>query len=173
MTSRDYIKKWLFYALALLPIWILDSAVLSRYPVFGIRPTLLPLAVTAVATLEGSLGGAGFGLGVGLLWAATYSDVPGIAVIALTVAGFAVGTLTQYALSQTFFGCLLCSGGAFFIAGGLRSLYFLFLRIATADVILPLALGEILLSIAWLPLVYFLFYLVFRRVGGMRLAVGH
>lgn len=55
MTRRDQIYKWCIYALGLFPIWVLDAFVLSRYPLLGITPTLLPLAVSAVAVLEGVL----------------------------------------------------------------------------------------------------------------------
>ena len=63
MTRRDQIYKWCIYALGLFPIWVLDAFVLSRYPLLGITPTLLPLAVSAVAVLEGgALGPVGGGV---------------------------------------------------------------------------------------------------------------
>ena len=49
MTRQDLIHKWAVYALALLPVWLLDSCILPRFPLFGITPMLLPLALTAVA----------------------------------------------------------------------------------------------------------------------------
>ena len=67
MTRQALFHKWFLYALALFPVWLLDACILSRYPLFGVRPMLLPLAVVAVAVLEGSHAGAGLGLGVGLL----------------------------------------------------------------------------------------------------------
>ena len=45
MTRRDQLFKWAVYALGLLPIWVLDAFVLSRYPLFGVTPILLPVAV--------------------------------------------------------------------------------------------------------------------------------
>ena len=68
MTRQDLIHKWAVYALALLPVWLLDSCILPRFPLFGVTPMLLPLALTAVAVLEGSGAGGGFGLAVGLVW---------------------------------------------------------------------------------------------------------
>mgnify|MGYP000712518133 CR=1 FL=1 len=53
MTRRDQIHKWFVYALALIPVWLLDEFVLNRIPLFGVIPMLLPLAVVAVAVLEG------------------------------------------------------------------------------------------------------------------------
>ena len=38
MTTRDQVHKWFFYALGLVPIWVLDAFVLSRY-------TALPLPI--------------------------------------------------------------------------------------------------------------------------------
>ena len=53
--------KWGVYTLALLPVWFLEAYVLSRVPLWGVSPMLLPLAAVAVAVLEGASGGAGFG----------------------------------------------------------------------------------------------------------------
>mgnify|MGYP007025260208 CR=1 FL=1 len=49
-------------------MWVLDAYILPRYPLMGVSPVLLPLAVAAVAVLEGAYAGTGFGLAVGLLW---------------------------------------------------------------------------------------------------------
>ena len=62
MTRQDQMYKWSIYALGLLPIWILDAYLLGRYPIMGVKPMLLMLAVVTVAVLEGALAGAGFGL---------------------------------------------------------------------------------------------------------------
>ena len=49
MTRQDFIYKWLFYGLALLPVWWLEVYVLNRFPVLGVAPTLLPVAAVTVA----------------------------------------------------------------------------------------------------------------------------
>jgi len=51
VTTRDQVHKWFFYALGLVPIWVLDAFVLNRIAPFGVIPMLLPLAVAAVAVL--------------------------------------------------------------------------------------------------------------------------
>ncbi|RAZ62894.1 rod shape-determining protein MreD, partial [Klebsiella oxytoca] len=40
MTRRDFIHKWLVYALGLLPVWLLDAYILPRYPLYGASPML-------------------------------------------------------------------------------------------------------------------------------------
>ena len=111
MTRRDFFHKWFVYALGLLPIWVLDAYILPRYPLMGVSPVLLPLAAAAVAVLEGAYAGTGFGLAVGLLWELAYPGGFGGLVLYLAVAGMAMGAVSQYALSQSFPGCLICSAG--------------------------------------------------------------
>ena len=170
MTTRDQIHKWLFYALGLLPVWVLDAFVLNRLTFFGIIPLLLPLAVVSVAVLEGAYAGAGFGLAVGLLWELSYPGGFGGLVFGMTLAGMAVGAAAQYVLSQNFFSCLLCSGVVLGALDGLQLIRALFIRLDTLDVLLRVAVPEVLLSLCWTPLVYLIFCFIFRRVGGTRLA---
>ena len=161
MTRRDQIYKWCIYALGLFPIWVLDAFVLSRYPLLGITPTLLPLAVSAVAVLEGALPGSGFGLAVGLLWTLVFG---------MALAGFLVGIVSQYALNQNFLGCLICSAAVLAVQEVVRLLAGLFTQIAPIQSLLQVAVPEFLWSLCWMPLVYLIFRSIFRRVGGTRLA---
>ena len=170
MTTRDQIHKWFFYALGLFPVWVLDAYVLNRITLFGIIPMLLPLAVVSVAVLEGAYAGAGFGLAVGLLWELSYPGGFGGLVFGMALAGMVTGAVTQYALSQTFLSCLLCSAGVLAVLDGLQLVRALFIRLDTLDVLLQVAVPEVLVSLCWTPVVYLMFRFVFRRVGGSRLA---
>ena len=170
MTRRDQIYKWCIYALGLFPIWVLDAFVLSRYPLLGITPTLLPLAVSAVAVLEGALPGSGFGLAVGLLWTLAYPGSSSLLVFGMALAGFLVGIVSQYALNQNFLGCLICSAAVLAVQEVVRLLAGLFTQIAPIQSLLQVAVPEFLSSLCWMPLVYLIFRSIFRRVGGTRLA---
>lgn len=170
MTRRDQIHKWFVYALALVPVWLLDEFVLNHIPLFGVVPMLLPLAVVAVAVLEGSVAGAGFGMAVGLLWELAYSGGSGILVFGMALAGMLTGSIAQYALSQSFVSCLLCSAGVLCMIDGARILRYLFVQAETLDVLLRVAASEIVVSLCFTPFIYLLFRMVFRRVGGTKLA---
>ena len=170
MTRRNVLHKWFFYGLGLILVWLLDAYVLPRYPLWGLTPMLLPLAVVSVALLEGAFPGTGFGLAVGLLWELAYPGGFGGLVIAMALAGMATGSLSQYALSQSLPGCLLCCGGLLFLLDGLRVLRGLITNAATLSALLQVAIPECLLSLAWTPAVYLLFRLIFNRVGGTKLA---
>ena len=112
MARQDWIHKWLCYAGALLPVWWLDAFVLSRFPIFGVTPILLPVAAVCAGVLLGVAGGAGFGLYADLIWAAAYAGGQGGRVLMLTLAGMIAGALAQHALAQSLPGCLLCCAGA-------------------------------------------------------------
>ena len=125
MTRSDFIIKWGVYTLALVPVWILELYVLSRYPLFGVKPMLLPLAVVAVAVLEGSTAGGGFGLFVGVLCDACYHDTFGGMTLGLCLVGVCAGAVSRYALRQNLVGCLLCSTLALTAIGAVRVASFL------------------------------------------------
>ena len=170
VTRRDLIHKWSVYALALMLVWIADAYLLPRYPLFGLTPMLLPAALAAVAVMEGTLAGCGFGLAVGLLWEAGYAGGFGGMVLFLALMGLAAGALSQYVLSQSLPGCLLCTAGILFLLDGFRVLRGLITNTATLYPLLAVAVPECLLSLLWTPLIYLLFRVVFNRVGGTKLA---
>ena len=170
MTRRDWMHKWLIYALGLLPVWLLDAYILPRFPVFGITPILLPVAVAAVAVLEGAHAGAGFGMGVGLLWALAYPGGYGSRVFLLSLAGMISGALSQYALSQSLAGCLLCAAGVVALLDLQQVLRLLLGGAASLPELLQVAGPEWLLSMIWAPFIYLLFRAIFRRVGSTKLA---
>ena len=155
---------------ALVPVWLLDEFVLNRVPLFGVVPMLLPLTVVAVAVLEGSVAGAGFGMAVGLLWELAYPGGSGILVFGMTLAGMLTGSIAQYALSQSFVSCLLCSAGVLAMIDGARIVRYLFVQAETLDVLLQVVASEIAVSLCFTPFIYLLFRMVFRRVGGTKLA---
>ena len=170
MTRRDFIHKWFIYALGLVPIWLLDACILPRYPLWGSVPMLLPLAAAAVSVLEGAYSGAGFGLAVGLLWELAYPGGFGGQVFFLALAGMAMGAVSQYALSQSFAGCLICSAGVLGLLDLLRVGLRLFINAAGLTALLQVAGPEFLWSLAWTPQVWLLFRFIYNRVGGTKLA---
>ena len=111
MTRSDFIIKWGVYTLALVPVWILELYVLSRYPLFGVKPMLLPLAVVAVAVLEGSTAGGGFGLFVGVLCDACYHDTFGGMTLGLCLVGVIIG---EFLAAQRGLGYLIIYGSQVF-----------------------------------------------------------
>ena len=164
MTRQDFLIKWGVYALALLPVWFCEVFLLNRFPLFGVAPMLLPLAAIAVAVLEGTVAGAGFGLGVGILCDAVYFNPDGAMTLGLCLLGVGAGALSQYVVRQNLVGCLLCSLLALVCIDGVRVLANLLTGAAALPVLLSLAGREIAWSMVFVLPVYALFLWVFRRV---------
>lgn len=164
MTRQDFLIKWGVYALALLPVWFCEVFLLNRFPLFGVAPMLLPLAAIAVAVLEGTVAGAGFGLGVGILCDAVYFNPDGAMTVGLCLLGVGAGALSQYVVRQNLVGCLLCSLLALVCIDGVRVLANLLTGAAALPVLLSLAGREIAWSMEFVLPVYALFLWVFRRV---------
>lgn len=169
MTRQDVLRKWCAYALALIPVWLLDAYVLSRWTFFGVSALLLPVAVIAVGTLEGVTGGMGFGLGAGLLWATVYPGGQGHRVLLLTAVGLAAGALAQYVLSRTFLGCFVASAAILAVLEGGHAAAVSLSGGGAPGALLRICGLQFVWSMCWMPLIYGRFYRVFRRVGGNRL----
>jgi rod shape-determining protein MreD len=164
MTRRDFLIKWGVYALAILPVWWCELFLLNRLPLPGASPMLLPLAAVAVAVLEGSVAGAGYGLFVGVLCDAVYYGTDGAMTVGLCLLGMLAGALAQYALRQNLLGCLVCSLAALTLIDFFRVVYHLISGSARLSALLAIALPEILWSMVFVLPVYGLYLWVFRRV---------
>lgn len=164
MTRRDFIKKWLLYALGLFPIWAMDCYFLSRYPIYGVTPLLLPLAVAALATIEGELGGGGFGLWVGFLMETTYPQGTGTLIFVLTLMGFLCGKGVHRVLKRSFVGFLLSAVAILCAVEGVTVMTWLLLGKASSALLLPLAFKQIVLTLCYAPLIFWVFLKVFAKV---------
>lgn len=164
MTRSDFMIKWGVYALALVPVWILEVYVLNRFPVFGVIPMLMPLAAIAAAVLEGPTAGGGYGLFVGVLYDAVHHGSKGAMTLGLCLLGICAGALARYALRQNLLGCLLCSLGALAVIDAGRMAVHLLQRDAAVEALLQVAVPEVLWSLVFVFPVYALFLWVYKRV---------
>ena len=163
---NDTLKKWLLYTLGgLLPVWLLDAVLLPRLDL-PLAPVLLPVCVVALSVLEGAFPGAQFGLGAGVVWALAYAGgVPG-RIPLLTLIGMVCGVVSQYALRRSMWGCVLCTAGTVLLLEVLNVLGGLITDLAPMGALLLMGLGELLATMLCTPIVYFLFYHLYRKAGG-------
>lgn len=149
MTRQDFLFKWFFYGIAIVPIWWMESFVLNRFPVMGVIPVLLPVALGVVAALEGPVGGAGFGLYIGFLCDAIYYGEHGFLTLSLCLLGWAAGALARYVLSDNMGGCLVCASGVLGSLSVFQILRGLFTQLASLPSLLMVAVPEFLWSMVF------------------------
>jgi rod shape-determining protein MreD len=90
------VRRFLVLAGVLVVAVLVQSTVLARLTLAGVRPDLLVLAVVSVAVATDPATGAAFGFVAGLV-ADLLFDLPvGVSALVYTAVGFAVGTLRVY-----------------------------------------------------------------------------
>ncbi len=164
MTRQDFIKKWAFYGLALAITAGLQGLIFGRFRLMGTIPVLLPLALAALATLEGAACGAGFGVAVGVV--SMYADGSGpLVIVVASLCGLFVGLIAQYVLRQDFIGYIICSMGIYALRLAWCVLPRWLERAAPLEVLLRVGVPELLWSLLFSPVVYLLFRFMYRRWG--------
>jgi rod shape-determining protein MreD len=94
------VRRLLALGVVLVVAVLLQSTVLARLTLAGVRPDLLVLAVVAVAVATDPVTGAVFGFVAGLV-ADLLFDLPvGVSALVYTAVGFAVGTVRVYLTSH-------------------------------------------------------------------------
>jgi hypothetical protein len=170
VTGRDYLYKWGVYGVVLLLLLLLETVLLTRFPVAGVCPMLFPLAVVAVGLFESPLAGAVFGVATGLLHGAFCYENGSFLFFGLALAGFLTAMLSGRVLKRGFLSYLLCSLGGMVLLDGGRILFLLLEGERAVGAMLRVAALEIAYSLLFTVPVYLLIRAVFRRVGGASLA---
>lgn len=99
--NRKNFKIWSLYSLVLFLAYILQYIVLNRYPLFGVMPVFIPVAVACVAMFEGAERGGIFGICAGMFIFLCGEAHGAYAVAALGIAGLTTGLLCQRALTRS------------------------------------------------------------------------
>lgn len=163
---NDTLKKWLLYGLGgLLPVWLLDTVLLPRLDL-GVAPVLLPICVVAMAVLERAFTGAQFGLLAGIVWAMTYAGASPWRIPLLTLVGMLSGAVSQYALRQSLSGCMVCAAGTMAGLSVMNVIRGLVHNTASAGALALVAARESAVTLLCAPLIYLLFYRLYRAGGG-------
>jgi rod shape-determining protein MreD len=106
------VRRLLALALVLVVAVLVQSTVLARLTLAGVRPDLLVLAVVSVAVATDPTTGAVFGFVAGLV-ADLLFDLPvGVSALVYVAVGFAVGTVRVYVTSHRPLVHLVLAGAA-------------------------------------------------------------
>lgn len=165
ISQYSSIYKWLLYAIALLPLCILDGMILGQVDFPGGRPFLFPLAVSLVAILEGLTAGAFYGLYVGLFASLFNHGYSGNFIFILSFLGILVGFVFRFHIGQHFIPCLIGSIGALCALSLLRILFHVLVDGTSFVALIHISAPELLWSLAFFPLIYGLYYSVYLKVN--------
>ena len=140
----------------LLLTYILQAAVFSRVLIFGAKPLLLPIAVSAVALFEGSVKGGIFGIFAGILCDISFNQPAVEFTLILTILGLAIGFLSEALLIKGFPSYFCCSLGTLIICAVCQTFSFLVFDGVSVFVLLTATLKQTLASIIFTIPIYYI-----------------
>lgn len=156
--------KWIFYITVLLVTAIFESTLLSKINILGGKPQLLIFAVSVIAMLEGVNGGASAGLAAGLFMDAMCAPVEGFYTAAYVVCGIVVSIINEFTYHKTYPVSLLFWFAAVLVCD---ALYYVFHMLIMGKgnplLVLKILPGELLATILFTPVMYFIICLVYKR----------
>lgn len=155
--------KWGMYALAYLAVFFVKNSIFNRIPIYGALPELAPLAVAAVGCFEGSLGGAAYGVAVGLFCSAVYYRGGTMMIPICTLIGMLSGLTTKRQIGKNFLGVCLCGIMSVLVLEGGRVFYYHFLGQNPLPILMKLAVPEGIYSAVFIIPIYFFYSLIYRR----------
>ncbi len=114
--NRTLIKLLMFVPYLII-LYVLQAMLLPHVKLFGVKPLILPLAVSGVALFGGHVAGCGMGLCAGILCDLAFNQPTAEFTIILTITGFILGVLSDVVLVQSYPSYFLCSLCALVICG--------------------------------------------------------
>lgn len=107
--QRQAIKKWLFYALVLLVVSLVQDVIMSRVRLFGATTDLLPCAIFCLCILLGTEDGSVFSLVASLLYLFSGTSPGNFAVPLIVFLAVLVNIFRQSFLRKGFSATVLCT----------------------------------------------------------------
>ena len=154
------ILMWGLYAVLFLFTMLLQTVVFGHLRVWGVKLSLLPVAVVCIALQTGHEGGGLFGLLAALVWQFTGADDGSLALITFTLCGILAGWLCDAVYARRITVALALSLGALVFHEGAAFLLKFYLNGAELALIRWVPLTAALSVLACLPL-----YLLAKAIG--------
>ena len=119
---------WALYAALFLAALLVQSVVLGRIRIYGVKLDLLPVVMVCVGLWTGHESGGLFALISALVWALTGAEDAALAIVTFTVCAVLSGYLCSAVFSRRFPPAFLLSLGALLLHEGLLFLLKLYLE---------------------------------------------
>ena len=106
--QQKNLLKWVFYALILVFLSVIQDVLLSQMRIFGATTELVPCAIFLICLLEGSHTGSVFALVASLLYLFSGTAPGPYSMVAITFLGVGACILRQAFLQESFSSAVLC-----------------------------------------------------------------
>ena len=107
--QRRALLKWVFYALLLVALSVLQDSLLSQVRLLGATSELVPCAIFLICILEGTQNGSVFSLVAGLLYLFSGTAPGPYSMVAITFLSVGACIFRQAYLQESFSSAMLCT----------------------------------------------------------------
>ncbi len=114
-TKFHIVLRSIGYSVMLGVCFILQDSVFSDFPIFGVKPLIMPVCCAAIALAEGMDRGGAFGLACGVLCDIAMGSPPIGFTLLLTLLGLGIGWLGDRLMGRNFITLFLFSLAALII----------------------------------------------------------
>ncbi len=101
------VRRTIIYGFFLALVFILQDLIVFHVPLLGVRPMLIPAAVTAIGLFEGGVWGGALGLAAGYFADRDCANYVVLYTVLLPTVGFFAGVLGKYMLHKGFVSFLV------------------------------------------------------------------
>ena len=110
ITARQWraLLKWTLYCLYFLLTLIVQSVVLAKHPLFGLKLNLIPMLIVCICIREGPERGGLFAVLSSLFWCFSGADYGNLSVAIIPVCAILSAVLCRAVLTVRFVPTLLC-----------------------------------------------------------------
>lgn len=162
MTRRDLTIKWAFFSTAAVTFLALQQLLLNHLEIWGVHPYLIPFLPAMAVILEGQKESAFFAVGLGLACdLLSPAVIPCFYTIAFLTCSLLAGVLAARVIMPGFLCSVVCGALAMVITDLLQILFLTFYGSFSFMDAFVLMGKELLLSIAFAPVIF----LVFRKIS--------
>jgi rod shape-determining protein MreD len=137
-------------------VYVFQSMIFPYLKMSGLVPLLLPIVSTGVAVYQGRVAGGVSGLFAGILCDVSFNKPVGVFTVVLTMAGIAVGALTDTVLTRRFGSFIICSAAVLTLVAFIQLFPLLFFEGVPPYPLFITALRQTVYSLAFtFPLWFF------------------
>lgn len=153
MKKQTQFRLWVLYALFLLICSLLETTLLARFPIFGVRIVLLPAVAALVGVHRGAEQGGIFGLIAGVYWVLAGAGSP-MVVLTMTLGGLFAGWLCDAVLTRNLLSALIASAVSLLGTLTIAGLVHAYMRGGSA-LILLYSVWQTLISLPFAAVLYY------------------
>ncbi len=112
ITPKQWMRifRWTLYSLLFLGCMMLQTVILGKHKLFGLRPDLIPIVISCVCLREGPERGGVYALCCSLFWALSGIDQGALMILLLTVLPITASVLFRRTFVLSFASALVCCG---------------------------------------------------------------